>query len=142
VLQGIFLSIEAILNKRRTKIESTYKLKSNFAYVTFFIILTYVLFSISQVFGRAVTFEDSVLVFEKAIFERGPLFLDKTTLAYSLIGVIMLLLSDFRDEYFSGKLLLFDNKYFPIRLLSYLFVSLLILWIGILNGGQFIYFKF
>lgn len=142
VLQGIFLSIEALMHKRRTKFENSYKLKSNFIYVTFFIVLTYVLFAISQVFGRAVTFEDSITVFEKVIFERGLIFMDKTTLAYASIGIFMLLLSDFRDEYFSKKMLLFDNKYFIVRLSSYLFIALLILWIGILNGGQFIYFKF
>lgn len=142
VIQGVFLSVEALMNKRRNKFESRYKLKSNFVYVTIFIVLTYVLFSISQVFGRAETFEDSMTVFEKMIFERGRVFLDKTTLAYSLIGIIMLMLSDFRDEYFSEKLLLFNNKHLPIRFLSYLSVCLLILWIGILNGGQFIYFKF
>ncbi len=90
----------------------------------------------------AKTFEDALLVFDKIIFERGSLFLDKSTLAYASIGVFMLLLSDFRDEYFSKKMLLFNNKYFVIRLGSYMCVALLILWIGILNGGQFIYFKF
>ncbi|MFD2915306.1 MBOAT family O-acyltransferase [Psychroserpens luteus] len=142
VLQGVFLSIEALMNKRKTKMENRYSLKSNFLYVAFSIGLTYFLFSISQVFGRAVTFEDSIIVFEKVILERGSLFLDKTTLAYASIGIFMLLLSDFRDEYFPKKMLLFNNKHFVIRLGSYLCVALLILWIGILNGGQFIYFKF
>lgn len=142
VLQGVFLSIEALMNKRRTKFENTYKLKSNFIYVALCIVLTYILFAISQVFGRAVTFEDSITVFEKVIFERGTIFLDKTTLAYAFIGVFMLLLSDFRNEYFSKKILFFNNKHFAIRLGSYLYVAILILWIGILNGGQFIYFKF
>lgn len=142
VLQGIFLSIEALINKRRNIFENKYKLKSNIFYASFFIVLTYVLFAASQVFGRALTFADSITVYEKIIFERGTIFLDKTTLAYSSIGIVMLLVSDFRDEYFSNKLLLFENKFFIIRLGSYLFVCLLILWIGILNGGQFIYFKF
>jgi len=142
VLQGLFLSVEALMNKRKTKMENRYKLKSNFLYVIFSIGITYFLFSISQVFGRAVTFEDSIAVFQKVLFERGSLFLDKTTLAYAAIGISMLLLSDFRDEYFPKKFLLFNNKHFMIRLTSYLCVALLILWIGILNGGQFIYFKF
>src|SRR5690554_879082 len=142
LLQGIFLSMEALMNRRKTNLENQYKLKSNFFYVLFSIGLTYSLFTVSEVFGRAVTIEDSISVFKKILFERGHLFLDNTTLAYDSIGSFMLLLIDFRDEYFSKKLLLFNNKHFVIRLGSYLFVALIILWIGILNGGQFIYFKF
>jgi alginate O-acetyltransferase complex protein AlgI len=141
-LQGLFLSVEALMNSRKTKMENRYKLKSNFLYVVFSIGLTYLLFSASQVFGKAVTFEDSISIFEKIFFERGNLYFDKTTLAYASIGIIMLLLSDFRDEYFPKKLLLFNNKHLVIRFSSYLCVALLILWIGILNGGQFIYFKY
>jgi D-alanyl-lipoteichoic acid acyltransferase DltB (MBOAT superfamily) len=142
LLQGMFLSIEALMNKRKSKIESQYNLKSNFFYVIFSIGFTYILFSISLVFAYDITFKSALLVFDKIIFDRGSLFLDKTTLAYASIGVVMLMLSDFRDEYFSKKMLLFNNKHFVIRLFSYIFVALLILWIGILNGGQFIYFKF
>ena len=142
LLQGFYLSIEALINKRKSKMENEYRLKSNYLYIAFSIVLTYVLFSISQVFGRALNFEDSLIIFEKMIFERGNIYMDKTTLAYAAIGIIMLLLSDFRDEYFSTKMLLFNNKIFVIRIGSYVCIALIILWIGILNGGQFIYFKF
>jgi len=142
VLQGIFLSIEALMHKRKNSVEEKYKLKSNFFYVAISISITYVLFAISQVFGRAVTFDDSIVVFEKIMFEQGTLFLDKTTLAYAFVGVVLLFLKDFRDEYFPDKIPLFKNRSIVIRFASYLFVALLILWIGILNGGQFIYFKF
>jgi len=141
-LQGIFLSIEASIHKRKNIFENKYSLKSNIPYVLVSIVITYVLFAVSQVFGRAATFQDSITVFDKVFFERGSLFLDKTTLAYAFIGVMLLILKDFRDEYFPGKLLFFRNKHIVIRFASYLFVTLLILWIGILNGGQFIYFQF
>lgn len=142
LLQGIFLSIEALLTNRKNKLVSQYNLRSKFLYILFSIVLTNILFSVSMIFSRASTFQDSLSIVNKIVSERGPLFLDKTTLAYASIGVFMLLLSEFRDEYFSNKLLLFNNKYYAIRLGSYIFVTLLILWIGILNGGQFIYFKF
>lgn len=142
LIQGIFLSIEAIFTKQKTKAENQYNLKSNFIYLLFSIGFTYVLFAISLVFAYDLTFENAILVFDKIMFDRGTLFLDKTTLAYASIGIFMLLMSDFRDEYFSNKILLFNNKHFVVRLSSYICVTLIILWIGILNGGQFIYFKF
>jgi alginate O-acetyltransferase complex protein AlgI len=142
VMQGIFLSIEALSNKRRTYFESKFKLKTNFIYILFSIVTTYVLFSTSQIFGRASTLKDSIIIFNKIFYERGSVFIDKTTLAYALIGVLLLFLSDLRDEYFPNRFLFFNNNSIIIRFASYLFISILILWIGVLNGGQFIYFKF
>ena len=142
LLQGVFLSVEALISKRKTKIKNQFKLESNWIYITFSIATTYILFSVSQVFGRALTFEDSLYIFRKILFERGTLFLDKTTLAYGLIGVFMLFLSDLRDEFFPKKILLFNNSNIIIRFFSYTSIALIIMWIGVLNGGQFIYFKF
>ncbi|MGV8995284.1 MAG: MBOAT family O-acyltransferase [Flavobacterium sp.] len=142
LLQGLFLSIEALSNKRRNKIEERYSLKSNFIYVFLSIVVTYTLFASSQIFGRAVNLDEAFMVFSKIANDRGSVFLDKTTLAYSFIGIFILLSSDLRDEFFPKKFMFFSNKNIAIRYLSYLFIALLILWIGILNGGQFIYFKF
>ena len=142
LLQGMFLSVEALINKRKTKITNQLKLDNNVIYIIFSLTTTYILFSISQVFGRALTFEDSLYVFQKILFERGSLFLDKTTLAYGLIGVIMLFLSEIRDEFLPKRMLLFDNSNIIIRFCSYISIALIILWMGVLNGGQFIYFKF
>jgi len=141
-LQGIFLSIEALLNKRRSRFVKKYKLMTSTIYIFLSIFFTYILFAVSEVFIRAETIEDAILVFKKIAFERGVIFLDLTTLAYGFIGSIILFMSEFREEYFPKKLLFFKNGNVLVRFASYLFVSLLILWIGILNGGQFIYFKF
>jgi len=142
ILQGIFLSVEALLNKRRAKLVKRHHLKDNRIYIVFSIVATFVLFAISEVFIRAVSIEDSVLVFEKIIFESGPLFLDKTTLAYGFLGIVILWGSEFRAEYFPERASFFNHKNAVIRFGSYLSVALMILWIGVLNGGQFIYFQF
>lgn len=142
ILQGIFLCVEALLNKRRAKFVNRYKLKNNRVYIVFSIVATFVLFAVSEVFIRAVSIGDSLLVFEKILFDRGPIFLDKTTLAYGLVGVCVMMFSDFRKEYYSEKLQFFDHKNQVVRFGSYLCIALMILWIGVLNGGQFIYFQF
>lgn len=142
ILQGVFLSVEALANKRRSKLVKRFNLKNNFIYTVFSIGLTFVLFAISEVFIRAVTIDDSLLVFKKILFERGPLFLDLTTWAYSFVGITILLLSDFREEYFPGKIRFFNSGNIIVRFGSYLCIALMILWIGVLNGGQFIYFQF
>jgi len=142
LLQGLYLSIEALTNKRRMQIEDKYNLKRNFAYLSICIVLTYLLFSASQIFGRAATLGDSFYVFQKILFEQGRLHIDKTTIAYAVIGMILLLASDFRDEFYPKRLLLFNNGNMLVRFCSYVSIALLILWIGVLNGGQFIYFKY
>lgn len=142
VLQGIFLCTEALLNKRRAKFVNRYALKDNRAYSIFSILFTFVLFAVSEVFIRAVSIGDSLLVFEKILIDRGPIFLDKTTLAYGFVGVCFMMFSDFREEYYPAKLRFFNHKNQVVRLASYLCVALMIVWIGVLNGGQFIYFQF
>jgi len=142
ILQGIFLSVEALATKRRGKLVNRFNLKNNFIYTVFSILFTFLLFAISEVFIRAITIDDSLLVFKKILFERGPLFMDMTTWAYSFIGIAILLLSDFREEFFSEKLKFFNNGNIIVRFGAYLCIALMILWIGVLNGGQFIYFQF
>lgn len=142
LLQGLYLSIEALTNKRRIQLEDKYHLKRNFAYLSSCILLTYLLFSASQIFGRAETLGESVSVFQKILFDHGRLHVDKTTIAYGAIGTFILLASDFREEFFPKRMRLFQNKNILVRFCSYVSIAILILWIGVLNGGQFIYFKY
>ena len=58
----------------------------------------------------------------------------------------ILLLKDYKDEYLSDKVIAFGKKY-PMMIvacdyLKYTILCILIVWIGVLGGGQFIYFKF
>ena len=142
LMQGIFLSFEALTNKRKTALESKYRISNNPFYIFFCIIITFVLFTSSLIFSRAANMENALLIYHKIFTNTGPLFTDKTTLAYSLTGLSILILKDLRDEYFPKRLLLFDNKCIIVRFAAYLFVLFMILLIGVLNGGQFIYFKF
>jgi hypothetical protein len=66
----------------------------------------------------------------------------KTILLYGLIGITILMFKEVRDEFFPGRLLLFENKQIAVRYLTYATVIILILIIGVFDGGQFIYFQF
>jgi hypothetical protein len=54
----------------------------------------------------------------------------------------MLLFRDFTEEFMPSKFLLFENKRKLVRILSYSLVIILILLIGVFDGGEFIYFQF
>jgi alginate O-acetyltransferase complex protein AlgI len=142
IIQGLFLSIEAINQKSKSAFEKRYNLQNKFIYIFLNIFLTFVLFSISQIFGRAISIEAAFTIFYKIFNEKGPLFIESTTLVYSFMGLSLLILSEFRDEFYPSKFKLFENKNIIIRFGSYLFICLYILLFGVLDGGQFIYFQF
>jgi len=142
LMQGTFLSLEAVTNKKRTSFEQKYNLSANKIYHLAWMIITFVLFASSQIFGRAATIDDALLVYRRILTETGSPYLDLTTLLYSFIGILIILLKDFKDEYFQGKMSFFSNSRAWIRYSAYLTIIFIILLFGVFKGNSFIYFQF
>lgn len=145
VIQGIYLSIEAITNKRRTAFEQKYQLNKRWYYIVCCCVATYLLFAFSQIFGRASSASEGFEIVRKIILIHGRPYasLDViVALAYSFIGLCILFAKDITDEYLPGRYLLYQNKNIVIRFISYAVTGVLIITIGVLDGGQFIYFQF
>lgn len=142
LLQGIFLSIEALTNRRKTIFEKKHDLSGKKWYVLASICFTFFLFAASQIFGRASNLNDAVLVYNKILTSSGPLFIDETTLIHAIFGLLILLSKDFVEEYYPGILLLFNNRRKAVRFSSYLVLIFLILFMGVLSSSQFIYFQY
>lgn len=79
-------------------------------------------------------------------FNVGMPYIHQTTIFFFGIGFAILFLKDYKDEYLSDKVIVFGQKYPRMTVvcnyLKYALLSILIVWIGVLGGGQFIYFKF
>lgn len=143
VIQGIYLSIEALTNRKRAMFEKRHNLNKKTWYVAMSILITFLLFSASQIFGRASTLHDALDVYSKIFFRPGTLFIGQpSTLIYIFMGLSMLLIKDFMDEFKPTRFRLFDSKHKYVRILSYSSIVILILLIGVVDGGQFIYFQF
>jgi D-alanyl-lipoteichoic acid acyltransferase DltB (MBOAT superfamily) len=142
LMQGLFLSFEALTNRKRTAFESRYNLDKNFLYIIGCILTTFVLFASSQVVGRAATLNEGLMIFVKIITEQGSPYLDLTTLFYSVFGILIILLKDFKDEYFPGSLPFFSSRRVWIRYPAYLSILFIILLFGVFKGNSFIYFQF
>jgi alginate O-acetyltransferase complex protein AlgI len=143
LMQGIFLSIEALMKNRRTRFEKNYNLNNKTFYIFLGILLTFVLFASSQIFGRANNLNDAFLVYRKIFTTSGPLFIgNPSAFIFSLFSLSLLLLKDFTDEFIPTGFLLFENKKKYIRVIAYSSIIILILLIGVFDGGQFIYFQF
>ena len=143
VLQGFYLGLEVITQKRRIAWEKKYNLNNNIFYMLSCMALTYVLFSISQIFGRANTLESALAVFRKIATTSGPLFLDSTTVLFSLFGLSFVFFKDIRDEFFRGKLLIsrITNQY--LRFFIYIGLFYIIIIMGCFERNtSFIYFNF
>jgi alginate O-acetyltransferase complex protein AlgI len=143
LMQGLFLSIEALLKNRRILIEKKYNLNNKILYILLGICLTFVLFASSQIFGRAKNLNEAFLVYKRIFTTSGPLFIgNPSAFIFSIFSLSLLLIKDFTDEFIPSGFLLFENKHKFIRIIAYSSIIILILLIGVFDGGQFIYFQF
>ena len=141
--QGIFIGLEALTKKRRYLFEQRFNLTKKYWYVFLSMFITYILFAFSFLTGgNRHSFAEGIIGFKKILWDKSPAYLDKTTLAYASIGIIMLMLSEFRDEFFPGRFLFFNNKNIIVRWLSYIFVLIILFVFGVFRGSNFIYFNF
>lgn len=143
IMQGTYLSIEALTNKRRSNFEKKFNLTNKGWYIFSACFLTFILFTASQIFARAANMQDALMVYSKIFTTSGPLFIGAPSiLIFGIFGIVMLLVKDFTDEFTPSKFLLFENKNMFVRAASYSAVILIIFLIGVFDGGEFIYFKF
>jgi len=142
LMQGIFLSLEALTNSKRFALDKRYAFSKNPIFKFVSIVMTYLLFSASLVLGRAANMGDVIKIYEKIFTNQGTPYLDLTTLAYSFFGIFLIMFKDFKDEFYPGKLSFFSNRKIWIRYLSYLIVIFLIIIFGVFEGNRFLYFQF
>jgi hypothetical protein len=138
----MFLSIEALASRKRKTFETRYRLNKNKIYLFTCMLITFILFASSQIVGRVPTVNDAFNVFRKIAIEHNSPYIDLTTLAYSLIGIAIILFKDFKDEFYPGRLSFFYNKNILVRYSAYLSVMFLIILFGVFKGNSFIYFQF
>lgn len=76
----------------------------------------------------------------------GAPYIHQTTIFFFAIGFALLLLKDFKDEFCAERIALVKGRYPKLSIgwnyVKYAALAILIVWIGVLGGGQFIYFKF
>ena len=105
------------------------------------ILSTFIIVNLAWIFFRANNLSDAIIVFKTistTLF--SSLFIDKTTLFYSFIGIFILLLGDILLEY---QIIKINNKnHLLLFSMASIFLISVILLFGVFDGGQFIYFQF
>ena len=141
--RGGVLSIEALTNRKKTAIERKYNLSDKWWYSAFSISSTFIIFSASLIFSRVSNIEEAVLVYSKIILMNGSLYLGSPiVLIFGVFGVVIVLAKDYLDEYFPNRFLFFNNRNIIVRFASYCTIIMIIILIGVFDGGQFIYFQY
>jgi hypothetical protein len=98
------------------------------------------------IFFRANSFGDAFLIVKKIFMDHGPIMAEgggtATALGLATIAIVLMLLIEFKREFYPEKSLFLYNKSIYIRYASYVCLLLYILLLGVFDGGQFIYFQF
>lgn len=109
------------------------------------IIVTFLIVNFAWIFFRMPTIADAFKVIARIFDPTLPMtmfWMPITAILFTIMGLFMLLVKEFLDEYYPCKVSFFNNKRKIVRWVSYFFVFILIMLTGVFGSDQFIYAKF
>ena len=107
------------------------------------IAITFSLVCLAWVFFRAGSSHEAFKIAFKIFAFEGPLYIGEwQQLLYGLSAIAFLLFIEFHNEFFSSNQLPFKTNNWFKEQLAYCLLIILILMVGVFDGGQFIYFQF
>ena len=109
------------------------------------IVITFLLVNFAWIFFRMPTLHDAVGMISRIFDASLPMRVDiqsRHIFALIVMGIVILLIKDFTDEFMPKRFQLYGNKYRLVRWGAYTLTILLILLTGVFDAGQFIYANF
>ena len=142
-LHAVYQTGELIINKYILKKQKK-EIPRSFIKAIPNYIITFSLVSLAWVFFRANTVQDGFTIVANIItLKPGSLFVGFSAgFAYSILLIVFLMAAEFNYEYLNNKLSLIYSSKTTLRYAGYALLILVMLMIGVFNGGQFIYFQF
>ncbi|MGH1364545.1 MAG: MBOAT family O-acyltransferase [Calditrichia bacterium] len=132
-LNGFYLIIEAVLIKNA---------KKNIVNV----FTTFVLICFSWIFFRANNVNEAFYIVKTILTNPGRLYIpsgpDVVVPVYAAIAITLLFFTEIKKEYFNNAFTLGENRYAIVRWAFYSGIIFMILYMGVFNSSQFIYFQF
>ncbi len=137
----VFAIIKRPLDNKIGKLTGLHKHKTlNNA---FQISVTFVLACFAWTFFRANNVTDAFLIVRKMFTFEGPAYIgNPSTMIFSIFGILFLIAAEIKQEYFNDKFSFMYHSNRTVRYISYATLILVIMLIGVFDGGQFIYFQF
>jgi D-alanyl-lipoteichoic acid acyltransferase DltB (MBOAT superfamily) len=143
-LNGFYLVFSILSQDLRNKVSEFVFLNRLPRLQTFFkISITFFLACLAWIFFRANTTLDAFLILQRIFDLSGPLYIgERQQFLSGVAGIIFLIFIEIRREYFNKSALPFQFDHWFKEQLAYGFLIILILLVGVFDGGQFIYFQF
>jgi D-alanyl-lipoteichoic acid acyltransferase DltB (MBOAT superfamily) len=144
VLFGIYLTYSNWAKDFHKNLRKRFHIKKTSRYFLFYKILTtFILVLIGWIFFRAASLTEAINIIRKIFTSTGAVFYHSPyDLIYAIIGIISLIILDFKREYFNDSWTILYNKNPGVRIAGIVIIVIAILLIGVFDGGQFIYFQF
>lgn len=108
----------------------------------FRILLTYMLVLFSWIFFRANNLDDAGLIINKIFLQIDKPFINPVVFFYGIIALGVLFLLEISQELKWGERFFFKEKFRIYRSLSYVILTIIIVFFGVFDSSQFIYFQF
>ncbi|MBS1509712.1 MAG: MBOAT family protein [Bacteroidetes bacterium] len=143
-LNGFYLIFALVTAKARKQFNTITGLTKSSAIFHFIqVVTTFVLACFAWIFFRANNVNDAFTVIKKIFTVRGKVYYENPSmLIYSFLGIAILFAVEYKNEYYRGKFSVFHNQHWLVRNMAYVFLIIMILLVGVFDGGQFIYFQF
>ena len=98
------------------------------------------------IFFRSDNVHDAFLIIRTIFTHPGKLYIpfdsDVVAPVYAVLGIVILLLIEIKREFFDLKFSLTKNRNEYVRMITYGLLIFLILYLGVFDASQFMYFKF
>jgi len=135
-----FFFVSEVFIKKHLKLKFLSKYKFTFLGILFVFLIKI----ISYFFFRANSIEDSLFIFNRVFYDWTPGFYtgDLGIFIISIISILILTVIEIKQEFLPGKVLLLHNKNYFVRIASASVFIAIIIYLGVFDGGQFIYFQF
>jgi alginate O-acetyltransferase complex protein AlgI len=142
-LNGLFLITGSILGRK--KAAAIAPVQKPYRKLVLFLktIGVFLLISFTWIFFRANNVVDAITIVKKIGTQLGERpFMIWGTLFYAAVGLFVLLFAEVKREHFRSLPSLSENKSAVVRYAYYVTLILMLLLLGVFDGGQFIYFQF
>jgi D-alanyl-lipoteichoic acid acyltransferase DltB (MBOAT superfamily) len=144
LINGFYLMFSLMTSKLRQKVVRVVGLEQFPKTHQFLqIIFVFSLVCLAWIFFRARNLTEAITILKKILLFDGPFdYGNFSLMVFSLFGIGLLVLVELKEEYGRKGLLFLSNPNGIVRKLSYVILIVIILLIGVFDGGQFIYFQF
>lgn len=143
-INGFYLLFGIVTQKARDRFNKMIGLNKHPTLHTFLQIITvFILVGFVRIFFRATSTTEAVAIIKKIFTFSGPIWFENISMPlFSFFAIAFLVLAELKMEFYKGSFSFFNNKNLYIRRLSYAALIIMILLLGVFDGGQFIYFQF